>query len=116
MTNFAKDIEQAAEGEEIIGIVVGPFGWGSWGEEGYLEDEVVRVKIPWEKRGVVLTWQEARPLLDYDYGDGFGAPECHAIVAWTENRVIFVGQYDGATSVYSLPRHPSPCRPYMPGR
>lgn len=36
-----------------------------------------------------------------------GAPECHAITAYTETRVIQVYQYDGSTGVYSIPRNPT---------
>ena len=112
---FAEDIEAAAGGEPIIGIVIGPFGWGDY--VPILSEEPERKRaVPQELRGKVLTWEQARPWLNYKYDRGYGAPDCHAIFAWTENRVIFVDQYDGATSVCWVPRHPTADRvPYMPG-
>ena len=81
MSTFAEDIERAAGGAERIEAVV-----------------------IWPLR--VLSWHEARPLLDYDYDDGFGAPDCHAVYVWTEDKVLWVTQYDGATTNSSAPRNP----------
>ena len=103
---FATDIEKTA-GEPIIGIVIGEVGWGR-----YIGGDTPDVSTV---RGRVITWEEARPLLDYKYSAGFGAPECHSITAWTENFVIFVAQYDGATRVETVPRNPVDHAPTMPG-
>lgn len=114
---FAQDIEAEAarHNEPILSVVIGEMG--GWEHE----DEIA---IPNEVKGAVLDWETARPYLDYeydtgdvdyDYDTGDGEPGCHAITAWTENRVIFVSQYDGATNVCSLPRHPVRMQPYMPG-
>lgn len=54
----------------------------------------------------ILSWQEARPHLDYQYDSGYGAVDCHAVYAWTPSRVLFISQYDGSTHVTSVPRHP----------
>lgn len=105
MTTFAQDIEEAARGEKIISIVIGEFGWGGYKSEG---------KPEWVK-GMVLSWEEARPTLNYRYDDGYGTPECQAIYAWTENWVIAVSNYDGSTHVYSIPRNPVGCMPEMAG-
>ena len=108
MTTFAEDIERAAGGaERIEAVVIGPFGWGS------IDDD--NQKIPRSKLGRVLSWHEARSLLDYDYDDGFGAPDCHAVYVWTADEVLWVTQYDGATTIDSAPRNPRDCIPYMPG-
>ena len=109
MANLVKWIENAADGEEIIGVVIGDFGWG-----GFLEERCPKL-IPKEKRGVVLPWDEAKELLDYEFDDGYGAPGCHAIYAWTKNKVIFVGTYDGSTWIESVPRNPVDCNPHMIG-
>lgn len=115
---FADDIEYAAEGEAIIGIVIGRFGWASRDEsdsEAYGFSRIKAEPIPEEKKGVVLTWEEARPLLAYNYDAGFGASECHAIYAWTESRVLFVVEYDGATWVSWAPRNPMDVMPGAKG-
>jgi hypothetical protein len=96
VANFKTDIENAAGGEKISAIVVGR-------KEG----------LPEPVSGRTLSWEEAGPILDYEYDDGFGGAECHAIYAWTENRVLFVSEYDGATSVQWLPRHPIDCVPWF---
>lgn len=108
MTAFAEDLEKAAGDEPITHAVIGDMGWAEYGQ-----DE--RHAAAAARRGVVLPWSEARPLLDYAYDGGYGAPDCQAVYAWTETQVIYVSQYDGSTSVYSLPRNPVDCDPEMPG-
>lgn len=101
---FKDDILEAANGEPILAIVIGEFGWG------------YRERVPLQvSTNQVLTWEEAASSLDYKYDDGFGAPDCHAITAWTENTVIFVVQYDGSTCVQTIPRNPIDHKPEMPG-
>lgn len=106
MANFKRDILKAAGNEPIIAIVVGDYAWGGYGDQS---------TVPDEKRGVVLTWDEAAPMLDYEYDAGFGAPECNAVYAWTADRVIAVSQYVGATWLYSIPRNPTSEMPKMAG-
>lgn len=120
MCTFADDIEEAAGGP-IKSVVIGGFGWsggalGDRDEEGglvYGLDET-RV-IPDDKKGIVLPWEEARTLLNYEYDTGHGAPDCHAITAWAADRVIWVTQYDGATNLSTARRHPANHSPRMPG-
>jgi len=116
MSTFAEDIEQAAGGaERIEAVVIGPFGLGSIDDDDDLYGQRDDQKIPRDKLGRVLSWREARPLLDYDYDAGFGAPDCHAVYVWTADEVLWVTQYDGATAIDSAPRNPRDCIPYMPG-
>ena len=101
-------IEEEAKGEPIEGVVIGEMGWGGFGSE----------KVPMYKecpKNVLLAWEEAVPFISYEFDDGFGAPECQAVTAWTRSKVISVSQYDGSTSVYSLPRHPIDHEPNMVG-
>lgn len=115
MSTFAEDIERAAGGaERIEAVVIGPFVWSSIDDDdpyGQRDDQ----KISHDKLGRVLSWHEARPLLDYDYDDGFGVPDCHAVYVWTTDEVLWVTQYDGATTIDSAPRNPRDCIPSMPG-
>ena len=114
MRTFAQDIEEAA-GEPIEYIVIGAFGWGSI-DDG--DNEVYKQNgrnVPKHLRGIVLEWEAARPYLDYEYDTGYGAPECHAITAWTANKVLYVVQYDGSTGIVAIPRNPIDHIPLMPG-
>ena len=104
---FAAEVEDVAGGEQIIAVVVGEMGWMGYRDES---------KPAWGHiKGRVVTWEEARPMLDYIYDDGYGAPDCQAIYAWTPTRVIFVSQYDGSTNIESIPRNPIDCVPDIPG-
>lgn len=110
--SFATDIESAAQGEEIIGIVVGTFGGSTWNSNEADEEQYAwgrndtQVPVPAEMKGRILKWDEIREYLDYNYDGGFGTEECHPITAWTENWVIVVGCYDGSTWVTNVPRNP----------
>lgn len=106
--SFADDIDVAAGTEPILSVVIGDMGWTDYGDDARHAPGLAR-------KGEVLSWAEARPLLDYEYDDGFGAPDCHAVNAWTASRVIYVSQYDGSTMVTSVPRHPAPGPVEMPG-
>jgi hypothetical protein len=91
MSTFKDDILEAAQGEPIISIVIG---------HGPKQLPDIFVTRP-------ILWDVAAPLLDYEYDGGFGAEGCHPICAWTATRVLFVHEYDGSTSVISLPRDPT---------
>jgi hypothetical protein len=102
---FADALEHAADPEPISAIVIGPFGRGDgFGEERITRPVSVRV-------GELLTWDEARPMLDYE----FGTPQCDAIYAWTENKVLVVYEYDGSTQILTIPRNPTPAEVRFPG-
>jgi len=108
MANLKSWIEAEAGNELIEGIVLGEMGWGDFGAElipNYSE-------IP---KGKLLTWDEAKEYVDYDFDNGFGAPRCQAVYTWTKNKVIAIGQYDGSTWCYSIPRNPCACMPTMEG-
>jgi len=110
---FAKDILEEAGDEEIVGIVIGWYGWSTSScDPSRIADDR---NVPREKIGVVLTWEEAKPFLGYTYDSGYGGAECHAITAWTPTRVLFVAQYDGSTWLDSVPRDPLAHQPSMPG-
>ena len=121
MNAYDELIEKLEEGEHIEGIVFGPFGCGSpprsetepW-KLGY--DEPRNIPVPFNKRGVVLNIDEARPMMDgWSFYTGYGAPECYAVYIWTNKRIFWVTQYDGATGLCSAPRHPIDTMPDMPG-
>lgn len=105
---FADDLLGVAGGEEIEYVVIGRMGWGVGDDE--------RHAPALARTGEVLSWDEARRLLSFDYSNGEGWPDCPAVYAYTANCVIFTAQYDGAVSVESLPRNPTAgLLPSMPG-
>lgn len=99
--SFAADIEKAAGSELIEAVVIGKredADWNDWDPRFAPAD--ARVDEP-------LTWAEARPLLDYQYDHGFGGQDCHYVEAFTATRVLFLHEYDGATWIASVQRHPT---------
>lgn len=108
LPNFAADILGVAAGEPIIGVTIGSdSGWSR-----RRIDE--RRKVP-ARFGVLLSWGEAQPMLDYEYDTGYGGVDCDPVYAWTPTRVLFVSQYDGATRVEAIPREPVGLEAEMPG-
>ncbi len=108
MGNLVQWIMEAANGEEILGVVIGEMGWGDYGCE-------VVPKYAQQPKNTLISWDVAKEFLDYEFSGGFGHPECNAIYAWTPNNVLFISQYDGSTNLESVPRHPIDCTPIMPG-
>lgn len=101
-------IEKMAEGEPVEAVVIGEMGWGDYGS-----DRVPNYAAC--PKNVVLSWDAAKPWLEYEFSDGYGAPGCQAITAWTKSRVIGIAQYDGSTHPFSMPRDPVDHTPSMPG-
>ena len=108
MNAYEDLLEHLHEGETIEAIVFGEWGWGSYGEES--------VVVPKDKQGVLLTPEEAKPMMaGWSFNGGYGSPECYAVNVWTNKRVIWVTQYDGSTCLDSAPRNPIAHIPDMPG-
>lgn len=108
MSAYTELMEYLEEGEAVEALVFGDYGWG-----GYREDTEF---VPKDKRKVVLTLEEAKPMMDgWKYYGGYGAPLCYATYVWTNKRVIWVTQYDGRTDLCSAPRSPVNCEPNMYG-
>jgi hypothetical protein len=104
--NLKQWLLNEADGEEIEAVVIGLMGGQS-----YYED---RIGKDWPK-GKMLSWEEAAPLLDYTFDDGIGGNGCHAVYAWTANKVIAIAKYDGSTWAFSIPSHPIDCMPELHG-
>ena len=45
-------------------------------------------------------------FLDYEYDAGFGGQECQDILIYTKEKIYYVHEYDGATCIVNIPRHP----------
>jgi len=100
MANLVKWLLEVAENEPIEAVVIGEMGWGDYNSENVPNYDS-------HPRGKVLSWEEAKPLLDYEFSRGFGAPECEAVWAYTKSWIIAIGQYDGSTWPYRIPRNPT---------
>lgn len=120
--NAYQELKELFEpGEHLVAVVFGPWGWGGppphpedpW-KPGY--DEPDPPPVPFALRGKVLSPQEAEPLMEgWSFNGGHGAPKCYAVHAWTNKRVYWVTQYDGATRLNSALRDPTDEMPDMPG-
>jgi hypothetical protein len=109
MANLKEWLLEMANGDEILSVVIGEMGWGSFQKELVPNYD----KIP---KGQILPWEQAQGWLDFEFDRGFGAPECPAVYAWTESIVIAIGQYNGSTWPYTIPRNPEDIMPEMQGR
>lgn len=108
MANLVEWIVEAANGEPIEAVVIGKMGWEDYGSEDVPNYE----QMP---KGTVLSWEDASKWLNYEFSEGFGAPGCNAIYAWTPTQVIFIWMYDGSTAWSKIPRNPVDVMPTMPG-
>ncbi len=115
MTAYQELLEFLDKGEEVEALVFGNWGWDNGDDEpGYKEPEPP--PVPFEKRKIVLTLRQAKPLMrTWSFNGDYGAPTCYAVTVWTNRRVIWVTQYDGSTHLSAALRNPEPCKPYMPG-
>jgi hypothetical protein len=120
MSAYSELMEYLEPEEVVESIVFGAWGWGSkpyngeaW-ELGYGEPEPP--PVPFDKRGKLMPISEAEPMMQsWQFRGGYGAPDCYAVYIWTDRRVIWVTQYDGATGLSCAPRVPKDCFPDMPG-
>jgi hypothetical protein len=95
--------------ETVEAVIFGKYGW-----EGY--DEPKPAPIPKDKQKILMTLEEAEPYMqEWEIYGGYGAPNAYAMYVWTNKRVMWITQYDGSTSLDSMPRNPIACNPKMPG-
>jgi len=97
--------------ERIEGIVFGAY---SSGYTPFFEDDKWELEynepnpppVPFNIRGKVLTLEQAKPyMIDWDFYNGTGV-KAYATYIWTNQRIIFVTQYDGETELAAVPRNP----------
>jgi hypothetical protein len=110
MKDAYKDLKKnLLKGEVVEAIVFGEFGWGGF-------HEPAPPPVPEDKQGVILTLEEAKPLMQgWTLHCGFGAPLAYAMNIWTNKRILWLTQYDGSTSLDSVSRVPVAEMPRMPG-
>ena len=110
MSAYRELLNHLEEGEIVESIIFGEWGWFGYGEP-------IPPPVPNGMMGKPLSLDEARPLMQgWKIYGGYGAPECYAIRVWTNTRILWVTQYDGATGIDDSPRNPlDDYIPDMPG-
>jgi len=104
--NFIEDILEAVDEEAILAVVI----------QDTIYEDYYTYKDPRDTPsliaaiGKVLTLEEAFPLLDYEYYDGFGSMDCHDVLVYTETKVFYIHEYDESTRLRSVPRNPTAFR------
>ena len=117
---YTELMDSLEDGEIVECLVFGAWGWESSpdGDEDWQTGcgEPENSHVPFKLRGKQLTLEEATPFMqNWSFYGGYGAPDCYATYIWTNQRIFWVTQYDGSTSLDSAPRHPSDTMPNMPG-
>lgn len=105
MTNLRESLEEAERlcGERIEAMVVG-------------QHYNARYDVPLGKdENVLLSREDGLAKVNQEYDSGFGGADCFPLYAWTETRVYFVHEYDGATGLSWLPRNPRDAKPSFGG-
>ena len=100
IANLIRWILDAADGEPIEAVVIGE-------PQNYAARE--RDKSNGIKYGALMSWDDAKRILDYPFDDGFGGAECHPVFVWTATKVLVVREYDGSTTMGVIPRNPTAC-------
>ena len=58
--------------------------------------------------GPVIAYAPDEAAFDVKFDSGYGGTDGPSVLAWTEMRVYFPAQYDGAEWMGSAPRNPTP--------
>lgn len=101
MANLRSWIVELADGENILAVALGA------DPNTYHRELDIETGF--------YSWHAAQERLSREFDDGYGSPGCPAVIAWTENWIISVSQYDGSTRPFRIPRHPVYHDPVMPG-
>lgn len=97
-------------GDEVVdGVALGSppdhvFGEPKSEFDGVVFDESNTADAPYAHK--LFPWDEVQKLIDYEYNAGFGGAGCHPIYLWTPTRILYIHEYDGSTSLSTIPRHP----------
>ena len=102
MNAYKELLKYLGRGEVVEAVVFGNWCAGSIHPEP--EDPLV----PPEKRGVVMTLEEAKPYMEGWCFDDYKGISAYEVYIWTNKRVIFVcvDEETGSTWLDSVPRNP----------
>jgi len=107
--NAAEGLTVALQpGERVEAVVFGDFS--DWDESEGTD------LIPANKRGVLLSFDEALGFMT-----GWSLDSAREdfmpgrFTVWTDQRILFVGCYDGSHWITSMPRNPTPFMPHAVG-
>jgi len=93
------------DGEAVVAAVFGE--WQGEGWQGF---------VPESMQGKPLTIDEAKPLMEgWHVDEEYGYAQCHPVVLWTNQRVIWLTIYDGSVGIDYAPRDPAPFMPSLSG-
>jgi len=95
-SNFKEDILEKV-GDEVETAVIIVFG------VGYNEKSI---HFPEDKLNIPFNLKEVINYFDYDYDSGFGGQDCDNIFIFLKKKILFIWEYDGSTSIASVPRNP----------
>lgn len=87
--NLKDELLKVAGDEPILAVVIG---------------EKYAYKNDTPTIGKVVSWDDAYPLLDFDWEMG---DDMAAVTTWTPTRVLFMCEYDGEISLSSVFRNPT---------
>lgn len=106
MGNLRKWLEDAERlyDEPIEAMCVGQHDNGKWDRK------------PKADENVLLSREDGLKKIDEDYDNGYGGADCYPLYAWTKSRIFFVAEYDGATGISYVPRHPIALEPQFSGQ
>jgi len=104
MSNFLEDLKETIGYEPVEAVVFTALLDDLYlrGREKSVDPRNTGIEI-----NKVYSWEEAQPLLNYDYNAGYGDSDCHFVNIWTPTRIIYIHEYDGATWPEFVPRNPT---------
>lgn len=94
-------ILQAAGGEAVEAVVISSMNSNL--REMLGASEIV--ELPEDLRGAILSWEGAKPYLDYEV-DQYSVNEHDPVMVWTASWVIQLGFDDGPVRATRVPRNP----------
>lgn len=99
MANIADWMEKMAGDEPIEAVVIGAHDDDMFNgsDDKPFNDAPI---------GCVVSWETAKPFLQYEFDNGYGGAECHPVYVWTKTWLFVISEYDGATGPAKFPRNP----------
>lgn len=122
LSAYQELLDELRPDETVEAIVFGawgtclpPEGDEAWELEDVFGEPGPSPPVPLDKRGVLLTLDEARPFME-GWSFLYGYNQAYATTIWTNHRILFVVEYDGTTWLDSVPLVPAAGLPKMYGR